>query len=134
MKNYRITVNGVEYEVSVEELGQGTAPQAAAPVQEVKAPAPVKPAKPAGSAGAVKITAPMPGKILEIKVAEGAAVKKGDSVVVLEAMKMENEIYAGEDGVVATVEVSVGDMVEGGAVLITMIHYRIWHCRPDLLH
>ena len=120
MKNYRITVNGVEYEVSVEELGQGSAPQAAAPVQEVKAPAPVKPAKPAGSAGAVKITAPMPGKILEIKVAEGVAVKKGDPVVVLEAMKMENEIYAGEDGVVATVEVSVGDMVEGGAVLITM--------------
>ena len=124
MKNYRITVNGVAYEVSVEELGQTAEPvQAAAPVPVAKAPAPAPkaPAQKAGGAeGKIKINAPMPVKILEIKVKEGDSVHKGDSVVVLEAMKMENEIFAAEDGVIAGIEVSVGDMVEGGAVLITM--------------
>jgi len=121
MKNYRITVNGVEYEVSVEELGEGPAVRTA-PAPAVKAPSAPARKAPAASAGAgsIKITAPMPGKIIDIKFKEGDAVKKGDSVIVLEAMKMENEIYAGEDGVVATVNVSTGEMVEGGAVLITM--------------
>ena len=119
MKNYRITVNGVEYEVSVEELGADAVQAAPA-----AAPAAAKPAAPApaasGNAGSIKITAPMPGKILAIKYNVGDPVKKGDSVVVLEAMKMENEIFAGEDGTVASIEISVGDMVESGAVLITM--------------
>lgn len=123
MKNYRITVNGVAYEVSVEELGQeagAAAPAAPAAQAPVPAPAPKAPAKKAGGEGKIKINAPMPGKILEIKVKEGESIQKGAPVVVLEAMKMENEIYAGEDGVVSSVEVAVGDMVEGGAVLVTM--------------
>ena len=121
MKNYRITVNGVAYEVSVEELDQGAAVQtpAAAPVA-VPAPAKKAPAKAAGAEGSIKVKAPMPGKILEIKVKVGDVVKKGDPLVVLEAMKMENEIYAGENGTVTSVNITVGDMVEGGAVLVTM--------------
>ena len=124
MKNYRITVNGVEYEVSVEELGESTAVSstpAAAPAP-VKVPEVKKPeAKKAGSAeGAVKVSAPMPGKILAVKVSEGQSINKGDVVVVLEAMKMENEIYASEGGVVASVNVAAGDMVEGGDVLATI--------------
>ena len=116
MKNYRITVNGVAYDVAVEELGAGEA--SAAPVSTPAAvPAP---AKTSGSAGAVKITAPMPGKIVAVKAQAGASVKKGDAVLVLEAMKMENEICAAQDGVIASVEVAVGDMVEGGDVLATM--------------
>ena len=121
MKNYRITVNGVAYDVAVEELGAGEA--SAAPVSTPAAvPAPAKKAAPktSGTAGAVKITAPMPGKIVAVKAQAGASVKKGDAVLVLEAMKMENEICAAQDGVIASVEVAVGDMVEGGDVLATM--------------
>ncbi len=121
MKNYRITVNGVAYDVAVEELGAGEA--SAAPVSTPAAvPAPAKKAAPktSGSAGAVKITAPMPGKIVAVKAQAGASVKKGDAVLVLEAMKMENEICAAQDGVIASVEVAVGDMVEGGDVLATI--------------
>ena len=121
MKNYRITVNGVAYDVAVEELGAGEA--SAVPVSApAAAPAPAKKVAPkaSGSAGAVKITAPMPGKIVAVKAQAGASVKKGDAVIVLEAMKMENEICASQDGVVASVEVAVGDTVEGGDVLATM--------------
>lgn len=113
MKNYRITVNGVAYDVAVEELGAGEASAAPAPAKKA---AP----KTSGSAGAVKITAPMPGKIVAVKAQAGASVKKGDAVLVLEAMKMENEICAAQDGVIASVEAAVGDMVEGGDVLATM--------------
>ncbi len=126
MKNYRITVNGVEYEVSVEELGEGaalsSAPAAAPAPVASKAPAAKKPGakKSSGSEGAIKVSAPMPGKILSVKVSEGQSINKGDVVVVLEAMKMENEIYASEGGVVASVNVSSGDMVEGGDVLVTI--------------
>ncbi len=123
MKNYRITVNGVEYEVSVEEIGaEEMTQQAKAPK---KASAPKKPAKkapaaPSGAEGSVKVIAPMPGKILSVKAEEGKPIKKGEVAVVLEAMKMENEIYASEDGVVASVNVASGDMVESGTVLITI--------------
>lgn len=123
MKNYRITVNGVAYDVAVEELGAGEAGAAPAPVSApAAAPAPAKKAAPkaSGKAGAVKITAPMPGKIVAVKAQAGTSVKKGDAVIVLEAMKMENEICAAQDGVVASVEVAVGDTVEGGDVLATM--------------
>ena len=111
MKYYNITVNGVAYSVSVEETAAGAAPVAAA--------APAAPAAPA-SAGAVEVKAPMPGNILDVKVAAGASVKAGDVLVILEAMKMENEIVAPQDGTVATINVAVGDSVEPGATLATL--------------
>jgi len=125
MKNYTITVNGNVYNVSVEEgTGAVAAPVAAAPVAApAAAPAPVaapKAAAPAGAAGAVKVNAPMPGKILAVKTSVGAAVKKGDVVLVLEAMKMENEIVAPQDGTVASIAVSVGASVESGEVMLTL--------------
>lgn len=122
MKNYRITVNGVAYDVAVEELGAGAVPTAApvvaAPVAAapVAAPAPVA----SGAAGSVKIAAPMPGKILAVKANAGQAVKKGDVVMILEAMKMENEITAPEDGTVASINVAVGDSVESGDTLASL--------------
>ena len=123
MKNYRITVNGTAYDVAVEELGAGAAPApvAAAPVA---APAAAPAATPApassGSEGAVKVSAPMPGKILVIKANVGQSVKKGDVVMVLEAMKMENEIVAPSDGTIASVNVAVGDSVESGDTLASL--------------
>lgn len=121
MKNYTITVNGTVYDVTVEEgtgSGAGVAPKAAAP----KAAAPKAAApKPAGTgAGAVKINAPMPGKILSVKASAGQAVKKGDVILILEAMKMENEVVAPQDGTVASIDVAAGDSVEAGAVLASM--------------
>ncbi len=123
MKNYRITVNGVAYDVAVEELGAGAAPVAAAPVAAAPvAAAPVAAPAPAagGAAGAVKIESPMPGKILAIKANAGQAVKKGDVVMILEAMKMENEITAPQDGTVASINVAVGDSVESGDTLASL--------------
>lgn len=121
MKSYTITVNGNVYDVTVEEGktsgAAALAAKAAAPKAAVKAAAP---AAPAGAQGAVKVEAPMQGKILKTVVSAGSAVKKGDVLVVLEAMKMENEICAPQDGTVATVECSVGDSVETGKVLVTM--------------
>ena len=109
MKNYTITVNGNVYEVTVEE-GTSTGAAAAAP----------KAAAPAGAAGSVKVSAPMPGKILAVKATVGQAVKKGDAIMVLEAMKMENDIVAPQDGTVASLNAAVGDSVEAGAVLATL--------------
>ena len=74
----------------------------------------------AGAQGAVKISAPMPGKILGVKANAGDAVKKGQVIVVLEAMKMENDIVAPQDGTVASINVTAGQSVESGAVLATM--------------
>lgn len=118
MKNYRITVNGVAYEVSVEEIGTeevSTTPVVAAPKAVAK-----KAVQKTSAAGEIKINSPMPGKIVAVKTQVGATVKKGDVVIVLEAMKMENEICAAQDGKIASIEVAVGDMVEGGSVLVTM--------------
>lgn len=113
MKNYRITVNGTTYDVAVEETGASTsAPVAAAP----KAAAPAA----TGSAGSVVVSAPMPGKILSVKTEVGASVKKGDVLIVLEAMKMENEIVAPEDGTVASVNTQAGSQVESGDTLVTL--------------
>lgn len=122
MKNYTITVNGNVYEVSVEEgNGVAAAPAAKAAPAPVAAKAPVAaPAPAAGAAGAVKVESPMPGKIVGAKASAGQAVKKGDVLVVLEAMKMENEIVAPQDGTVASVNVTVGQSVEAGEVLVTM--------------
>lgn len=116
MKNYTITVNGTVYEVSVEENGAGAAPVAAAPAA-VAAP---KAAPKAAGKGSIKISAPMPGKILGIKANVGDAVKKGQCIMILEAMKMENEIVATEDGTVASIDTTVGAAVEAGDVLATL--------------
>ena len=124
MKTYTITVNGNVYDVTVEEGGAvAAAPVAAAPVAAAPKAAPAaapKAAAPAGAQGGVKVNAPMPGKILGVKVVAGQAVKKGDVLVVLEAMKMENEIVAPQDGSVASVNTTVGEQVEAGAVLVTL--------------
>ena len=121
MKNYTITVNGNVYNVTVEEgttagVIQNAAPVAAAPAA---APAP-KAAAPAGAQGSIQIVAPMPGKILSIKAKVGDAVTKGQVVLTLEAMKMENEIVAAEDGTISSIDTTVGATVEAGAVLATM--------------
>ena len=121
MKNYRITVNGTAYDVAVEELGGSAAP--AAPVAATPAPAAAPaPAAPAagGAAGSISVSAPMPGKILAVKANVGQAVKKGDVVLILEAMKMENEVVAPEDGTIASINVAVGSAVEAGDTLATL--------------
>ena len=127
MKTYTITVNGNVYDVTVEEGTGSTAGAAKAATPKAAAPkAAPKAAEPAGAQGAVKVNAPMPGKILNVKLQAGAVVKKGDVIlkgdvlVVLEAMKMENEICAPQDGTVATVECAAGDSVESGKVLVSM--------------
>ena len=131
MKNYTITVNGTAYDVTVEENNgaagaQGTfVERAAARLQQVQAaaaaaPAP-QPAKQAvGTKGQVQVVSPMPGKILGVKVRVGDAVKKGQVLMILEAMKMENEIPAPQDGTVASIEVSEGASVDPGALLATL--------------
>ena len=106
MKNYRVTVNGIPYDVVVEEIG------------EVASSAPA--AAPKGNAGATAIKAPMPGTLIKVNVKAGDAVKKGDVLCVLEAMKMENDILAPADGVVATVEAAQGASVATDAVLVTL--------------
>ena len=117
MKNLIVTVNGVAYNVTVEEgvasaaapaapaapaAGAGAGAAAAAPAAE--------PAAPAGTAGAVAVNAPMPGNILDVRVKPGDSVKAGDTLLILEAMKMENEISAPQDGTVASVDVRKGDV------------------------
>lgn len=116
MKNYRITVNGTSYDVSVEELAGGVAP-VAAPVAAAPVAAPA--AKSAG-AGSIKVASPMPGKILDVKANVGDAVKKGQVILILEAMKMENEVVAPEDGTVASIDVASGATVEAGDTLATL--------------
>jgi biotin carboxyl carrier protein len=125
MKNYRITVNGTSYDVSVEELSGGAAPVAApvaaAPVAApAPAAAPAAPAPAAGGAGSVKVSSPMPGKILAVKANVGDSVKKGQVILILEAMKMENEVVAPEDGTIASIDVTVGSSVESGDTLATL--------------
>lgn len=124
MKNYTITVNGTPYNVTVEEGTSSAAPVASAPAPApAAAPAPqaAPKATPApAAAGSVKVDAPMPGNILDVKVSNGTAVKAGQVLVILEAMKMENEIVAPQDGTVASINVNKGDTVEAGQTIITL--------------
>jgi len=123
MKSYLITVNGTEYEVTVEETegGQASAAPAkkAAPVKKA-APAKKAAAAPAGGAGSVKITASVPGKVVKVVAAPNQAVKAGDSVVILESMKMEIPVVAPQDGTIASIDVAQGAAVESGDTLATM--------------
>lgn len=118
MKTLKITVNGTPYDVQVEEVSGGAAP-AAAPAAAPKA-APAAPKAAAPAAGAEVVSSPMPGTIMSIAVKAGQAVKKGDVLVVLEAMKMENEIMAPRDATVAAVHVNKGDSVESGTSLVSL--------------
>lgn len=130
MKRYSITVNGTAYDVQVEEIAAGVpapvaapapavaAPVAAAPAPAAVAPAPAAPA--AAPAGAAKVESPMPGNILDIKCSVGQQVAAGDVVVVLEAMKMENDIVAPSAGTVAAIHVGKGDTVDTGALLVSL--------------
>ena len=122
---YKITLNGKVYEVEVEKgkavvMDEYAAPVAAPsmPAQPVAAPAATAAPAAAGAGEAVK--SPMPGVVIDIKVSAGQAVKAGDTVVILEAMKMENEIAATRDGVISSVAVSKGAAVETGATLVTI--------------
>ncbi len=139
MRKFIVQVNGVQYDVEIEEIGGAqaqaapapAAPATAAPAPAQAAAAPAAPAAPAQSApaaapaqsaaggvmGGETINAPLPGTVLDIKVAAGQSVKKGDILFVLEAMKMENEILAAHDGVMASVNVEKGAAVNAGDVL-----------------
>lgn len=124
MKNYTITVNGNVYDVVVEEGASTGAPVAApkAPAAAPKAAPAAAPKAPAasGSAGSVKVEAGAAGKVFAIEAKVGQTVKSGDTVVVLEAMKMEIPVVAPQDGTVASIDVAVGDPVEAGALLATL--------------
>lgn len=121
MKNYTITVNGNVYDVTVEEKGAGAAPVApAAPKAAPKAaPAPAPKAASAG-AGSIQVKAGAAGKVFSIDASVGQVVKTGDTIVTVEAMKMEIPVVAPEDGTVASIDVAVGDAIESGAVLATL--------------
>ncbi len=122
MKSYTITVNGNVYDVTVEETGASqAAPTAApAPAPRAAAPAPAAAPKASGAAGSIKIEAGAAGKVFSVDKKAGDAVKRGDTILVLEVMKMETPVVAPEDGTVASVDVAVGQSVEAGAVLATM--------------
>ena len=124
MKSYTITVNGTAYEVTVEENGNAAAlvaaaPKAAAPAPKA-APAAPKAAAPAAGAGSVKVSAAVPGKVVKIVASVGQSVKAGDSVVIVESMKMEIPVVAPQDGTIASIDVAEGAAVENGDTLATM--------------
>ena len=123
MKSYTITVNGNVYDVTVEENGAGVAAPAAAPRKAAPVAAPAASAAPApaaGGAGNVKIEAGAAGKVFSIDSKPGDTLKRGESVLVLEVMKMETPVVAPEDGTVASIDVTVGQAVEAGALLATL--------------
>ena len=127
MKRFQVTVNGNTYEVEVEELSGNFTPVAmpAAPVEvavpsEPVAPKVVVPKADIVPANAIKVVAPMPGKIVDIKVSVGQSIKEGDLIAILEAMKMENEIFAPSAGTVASVNLSAGTAVETNDIIVTL--------------
>ncbi len=134
MRKFNIVVNGVSYEVMVEEVGAGAAPAAApvvaapatpvaapvAPAAPAAAPAPAPKATPVGTAGTVSVNAPMPGNILNVNVTVGQTVAKGEVLCILEAMKMENEILAPQDGTVASIAAQKGSTVNAGDLLVSL--------------
>ena len=124
MKNYTITVNGNVYDVVVEEGASTGAPAPVAPKAAPKAPPKAAPAAApkaaAGAAGSVRVEAGAAGKVFKVEASVGQALKAGDTVVILEAMKMEIPVVAPQDGTVASIDVAVGDPVEAGALLATL--------------
>ena len=120
MKNYTITVNGNVYNVTVEEGTTAGVVQAPAAAPKAAPAAPKAAAPAAGGAGSVKVTASVPGKVFKVEASVGQAVKKGDSIVILEAMKMEIPVVAPQDGTVASIDVAAGAAVENGDVLATL--------------
>ena len=121
MKSYTITVNGNVYDVTVEANGAATPAAAAAPRKAAPAPkAPAAAPKAAGAAGGIKVEAGAAGKVFKVEASVGQKVSKGDTVIILEAMKMEIPVVAPEDGTVASIDVAVGDAVEAGAVMATL--------------
>ena len=125
MKNYTITVNGTAYSVTVEESG-AAAPAAAAPAAPAPAPAaapapaPASPAPAAGAAGSIEVAASVPGKVFQIPANVGDQVNAGDTIIVLESMKMEIPVVAPEAGTIASINVAVGAGVETGDLLATL--------------
>ena len=111
MKNLKITVNGVAYDVQVEEV-DSAAPAAA--------PAPAAPKAAPVAAGGEPVNSPMPGTVLDVKVKVGDSVKSGDTLIVLEAMKMENAIVAPKDAKVVAIHVTKGQTVESGGALVSL--------------
>ncbi|MBO6148063.1 MAG: acetyl-CoA carboxylase biotin carboxyl carrier protein subunit [Lachnospiraceae bacterium] len=124
MKNYTITVNGTAYDVTVEEKGASAAAPVSAPAASVaKAPVAAAPAAPkaaAAGAGSIRVEAGAAGKVFKLDTKVGDSVKKGETVVTIEAMKMEIPVVAPEDGVVASIDVAVGDPCEAGTLLATL--------------
>ena len=119
MKKYVVNVNGTKYEITIESIdGAAAAVQAPAATEAPAAPAPA-PSASAASGNGEKINSPMPGTILDVKVASGDTVKKGDVLMILEAMKMENEIMAPCDGTVTSI-IAKGTSVETGTALCTI--------------
>lgn len=123
MNKYKITVDGKIYEVEVEEISGKIIPVILAPVSQTatkaeKESSTPKPKPPVVSVGDEEVNAPMPGKILQIKVKEGDSVSEGDTLLILEAMKMENEIFANTTGKIKKINVSLNDMVDTGDVLV----------------
>lgn len=120
MKNYRITVNGNTYDVAVEELGADAV--SSTPVAPTPAPktAPAPKVAPAGSQGSIKVKAPMPGNIVDVKVSVGDKIEANAVVAVLEAMKMENEITSPNAGTVVSVNVTKGATVNTDDILVTL--------------
>lgn len=129
MRKFNVNVNGESFEVEIEEIGGAqtsaapriesapAAPIAAAPKAEAPKPAP-KPVKKSGGGAGTALTSPLPGTVLEIKVKEGQTVKSTDVVAIIEAMKMQNDIPAGYDGTVTSIQVSKGASVQAGDAIM----------------